>query len=511
MGHSDFFAYVYFLRHKYLITYRLFSVLALTYLSLLTLISQEIYGQTLTGNRLYLNNTNEDKISLYDNAFGQTYMYGFGIESSTLYHKSFANHRWYINSNADGGISSIMDLTNNGLAIKAVGANANNIKSLTSGDAILRLESDPGNETSKEANNPRLEMYQDGGLIGMKMGFNEDSPTTANIFQISMINSTGYDDIREALTINPYFGHVGLGILEPQSRLSVNGNIAISNAAIPMGLMTEIGGTTPLLNLGINFRAPGKNNTYLGAAFRIDSRIGQHPLFQWKFRMPGSSTDSNIMTLTKDGHLGIGTYNPSKNLEVFGIEGMRITRSSDSGDYMDIKVENNVILSPGASTVAGIITNRQLGHLFMDINANSSDDCFAIRTDTDFNGIVDKIAMVVRATGRVGIGTNNPQNELSVNGTIWAKKVKVQLVDGADWVFEEDYKLPSLEEVEAYIKKNKHLPGIPSAEEFKINDLDVAQMDNMLLQKIEELTLYMIDLKKENEKLKEELHELKNK
>ena len=102
------------------------------------------------------------------------------------------------------------------------------------------------------------------------------------------------------------------------------------------------------------------------------------------------------------------------------------------------------------------------------------------------------------ATGNIGIGTNrNPQNKLSVQGTIWAREVKVSLTDGADWVFEDDYNLRSLTEVETYIKENKHLPEIPSAEEFRNNDMKVSEMTNKLLQKIEELTLYTIAQEKE--------------
>ncbi len=107
----------------------------------------------------------------------------------------------------------------------------------------------------------------------------------------------------------------------------------------------------------------------------------------------------------------------------------------------------------------------------------------------------------IELQGKIGIGTDDPQNELSVNGTIWAKEVIVSLEDGADWVFEEDYNLKPLAEVEAFIKRNKHLPEMPSANDFRANDMKVSEMTNRLLQKIEELTLYTIEQEKKLEEL----------
>ena len=78
-----------------------------------------------------------------------------------------------------------------------------------------------------------------------------------------------------------------------------------------------------------------------------------------------------------------------------------------------------------------------------------------------------------------------------------------------DYVFEPDYRLLSLEEVQAYIEQHKHLPEVPSAKEMKKNGVDVGEMEMVLLKKIEELTLYVIDLKQENKSIKAENDELK--
>ncbi|MBN1180921.1 MAG: hypothetical protein JXB49_01450 [Bacteroidales bacterium] len=91
-------------------------------------------------------------------------------------------------------------------------------------------------------------------------------------------------------------------------------------------------------------------------------------------------------------------------------------------------------------------------------------------------------------------------NMLTVNGNILCEKVTViDNVPSSDFVFEKDYTLMNLYELEHYIKKNKHLPEIPSAKEFKENGYSLSEMDDLLLRKVEELTLYLIELKKENE------------
>ncbi|MCU0370241.1 MAG: hypothetical protein MUC31_02410 [Bacteroidales bacterium] len=108
----------------------------------------------------------------------------------------------------------------------------------------------------------------------------------------------------------------------------------------------------------------------------------------------------------------------------------------------------------------------------------------------------------INAAGNVGIGTAAPAEKLAVNGNIKCKQVEVTLTGWSDFVFEPDYSLMPLAELDAYIKAHKHLPDVPSAEEVIANGNSLGEMDAILLQKIEELTLYMIELKKENEQLK---------
>ncbi len=115
-------------------------------------------------------------------------------------------------------------------------------------------------------------------------------------------------------------------------------------------------------------------------------------------------------------------------------------------------------------------------------------------------------------TGNVGIGTTTPKSKLAVNGQIRATEVKVlaDVNSVPDYVFESDYDLRTLKETKEYIAQNKHLPEIPSATEIGENGIDLGDMNMRLLKKIEELTLYQIELMEEMEAMKKELQELKN-
>ena len=112
--------------------------------------------------------------------------------------------------------------------------------------------------------------------------------------------------------------------------------------------------------------------------------------------------------------------------------------------------------------------------------------------------------------GKVGIGTKTMGNhKLAVEGSIGAREIKVEANGWSDFVFYDDYKLPTLKEVENYITEKGHLKDIPSTEEVEKNGFFLGEMDAKLLQKIEELTLYTIEQEKKIEALEKEKAENK--
>ena len=124
--------------------------------------------------------------------------------------------------------------------------------------------------------------------------------------------------------------------------------------------------------------------------------------------------------------------------------------------------------------------------------------------------------MTVLENGMVVIGQQtypltDADAKLAVKGTIYAKKLRVTQLNWADYVFSKNYKLMPLSNVESFIKQHKHLPGIVTAKEVNQYGIDVGQTQAKLLEKIEELTLYLIELNKKVVVQQREIDKLKRK
>lgn len=161
-----------------------------------------------------------------------------------------------------------------------------------------------------------------------------------------------------------------------------------------------------------------------------------------------------------------------------------------TGNDIVVKVRGTII----HNTVATLITN----------NLN-------ILGPLDFEGSMPSRSFKSSIEPRIGLGTKTPEHRLDVVGKIRAHEILVNTQKTADHVFEEDYKLRSLDSLAAFIKENGHLPEIPSAEAMKASNLEVGSFQIDLLQKVEELTLYILQLKKEADLRNQKIRELEGK
>lgn len=265
-------------------------------------------------------------------------------------------------------------------------------------------------------------------------------------------------------------GRVGIGTSTPTAQLEIAGGDLWTTSGWRKSMKLGTGGSI-MFNTGtqyVGMGATSPNGLY------FFSSTAENTTAPAQYRM----------VIKTDGNVGIGTIDPQAQLDVQGTFRLGV--------------------GGGTGGLAYCIGFNRIGNAQL---FGTTPEGLAL------GGDVTGIDMAILPNGNVGIGTAYPQSKLSVRGNIVAQKVKVTLTsaDWPDYVFHKEYKLPSLQEIESYILQHNHLPGIPNAKEIETNGLDLGEMNKQLLKKVEELTLYMIEMDKRNQVLETEVKKLKKK
>ncbi len=228
----------------------------------------------------------------------------------------------------------------------------------------------------------------------------------------------------------------------------------------------------------------------------IKWELGQRPVSQntdmvfWRFR--GSSYIRTMTWSHVNGNVGIGNIVPSAKLHVNAGH-----MTSDAFVFEGSHPSTSKGLDLTIRSTSGAFPLLKLANVYRNSFWNIENGRYG-SGEIGFYKSGLGTAMLIDGSGNLGIGTTTPDFKLDVNGTMRAKEVIVE-TDWSDFVFEDSYQLRSLDEVENHIAKHGHLPDVPPASIIESDGLSVGEAQKIMMQKIEELTLYLIEQEKKNE------------
>ena len=270
------------------------------------------------------------------------------------------------------------------------------------------------------------------------------------------------------LYTTPDTTRVGIGISTPSERLHIN------NGAL------KIGNTTSAADRSKNLLKFGDGSYVQIGEWEDDDML---------------SFEANQYNFT-NGNVGIGVTDPQYKLDVNGKIFLHTFnwKNATAYSYLHWACHNLVMGVP-----RGIASVTRLD--LMSGGSNEYDSLYSEFKMYTAYGEGNQVAKIKLNTmencwfnvpGYIGIGTASPTHKLDVRGTIRANEILVNQVNGADFVFDDSYQLRPLSELKEFVEKNQHLPEIPSAAEMQENGVNMNDFQMQLLQKVEELTLYII-------------------
>jgi hypothetical protein len=287
-----------------------------------------------------------------------------------------------------------------------------------------------------------------------------------------------------------YYGNVGIGTTNPTASLEVNGG----------GRFT---GSNPLGGIGAGIEVYYNTN---GGFFQTFDRAASTFL---PLSIQGSSINfsnsgasiSNPSLIIKGGNVGIGTLTPVSTFQA-GNTFQKFSAGNAGGvnlNYGTSYMGFNAARTGSGSTASWIIdgdnAHNGAGVIYGDVSGNI------------YFAPLPSVGTAQRTLTDLDI-KNNITFRVASNGVTYAKAISVQITIAPDYVFKKDYKLPRLNDVKQYIDQNQHLPEIPSARQMEKDGMNVGEMNKLLLKKVEELTLYMIEKDKQINELQKRVSSL---
>lgn len=375
------------------------------------------------------------------------------------------------------------------------------VKIVTNGNVSLDDMSIPFSKFSFGQNNKtissRIAFYEK--LDGTEfIGIGIAQPA-ANVFGIGIWSNTGTAILPENNNMRMFIannGNVGVGVVSPDAKLTVKSQIKI----LRNGDGRTAGNFAELIfgEIGDEYSGSIKLVNTQGAPTYLN------PKMVFSLQDSAQYTSSHVkerMTILSNGNIGIGTNNPDQLLTISDIDSpvLRFDRSDINKHDWEIysKSGGSLIFRGGGDGVGTSLTDRFLITTDGNVGIGTTDTFgrkLAVNGNAAFKDEVDASEFRVYAPGSNSIGDAG-------TSPLWP-----------DYVFEKDYNLLTLKEVEKHIKEKKHLPNVPSAKEVEEKgSFSLGEMNKKLLEKVEELTLYLIDQNKKLEKQEKRIKALEDK